>query len=108
MLVRHYGLYMSNRRYTVRFSCVESGVMQAPEQASIAALEELLLAVRDMNSTVESLQSKTQELSEKLRLVEQLASAIDTSLRAAVYESRTLGPEWKDDSCDASAPHAGG
>ncbi|KAK4533226.1 hypothetical protein CCYA_CCYA16G4108 [Cyanidiococcus yangmingshanensis] len=82
--------------------------MQEDERASIAALEELLQAVRELNASMENLQSKAQELSEKLRLVEQLASAIDTSLRAAVFESRSVGSEWKEESCDASAPQAGG
>jgi hypothetical protein len=82
--------------------------MQEDERASIAALQELLQIVRELNTNMESLQLKTQELSEKLRVVEQLASAIDTSLRAAVYESRALGPERKDEAFDASAPQAGG
>ena len=61
--------------------------MDDDETASIAALEGLLEAVRQFNDRMERVHQCSSRLNDKLRSLEQHATVVDTTLRAAIYES---------------------
>ncbi|KAK4535027.1 hypothetical protein CDCA_CDCA03G1052 [Cyanidium caldarium] len=62
--------------------------MDDDETASIAALEGLLQAVREFNDRMERVHQCSSRLNDNLRSLERHATAVDTTLRAAIYESR--------------------
>lgn len=66
--------------------------MNAAETDSLDALGELVTAVNSFNASMERVNSTTSRLDAKLRELERSIGAVDTTLRAAVYESARQRP----------------